>query len=92
MTAPPKDGRHATSPYRVRVRDTWYWVEPGTPRERIEPGDTVVVYPAAGHAVVAIVQELGVGALTFANLEGTLFEVKLPDIAAMHLAAVDEAQ
>jgi hypothetical protein len=93
MIPPPKDGRDAQTPYRVRVGETWYWVDPQVPRAAIEPGDTVVVYPVGGHAVIAVVQGYhGPHALTFANLEGKLFEVKLRDIAAMHLAAVDDHQ
>ena len=58
-----------------------------------QPIEYTVVYPAGGHAVVAIVQQLhGRDAPTFANLQGELFEVKLRDIAAMHLAAVDDQQ
>ena len=90
---PPKDGRDATQPYRVRAGETWYWVDPTVPRDAIEPGDTVVVYPAGGHAVIAIVQQHpGGGPVAFANLEGESFEVPLRDIDAMHLAAVDDQQ
>lgn len=91
MTSPPRDGRHEETPYRVRVGATWYWVEPRAPREDIEPGDTVVVYPVNGDAVVAIMQDDDGGdTLSFANLDGTPFDMKPDDIAAMHLAAVDE--
>jgi hypothetical protein len=90
---PPKDGRAATKPYRVRASATWYWVDPTVPAGSIEPGDTVVLYPAGGHAVIAIVHEHGgQDALAFANLEGERFEVGRRDIAAMHLAAVDDQQ
>jgi hypothetical protein len=94
MTAsPPKDGRAATQPYRVRAGATWYWVDPTVPAASIEPGDTVVLYPAGGHAVIAIVQErAGQDALAFASLEGERFEVDRRDVAAMHLAAVDDQQ
>jgi hypothetical protein len=93
IVPPPKDGRHAQRPYRVRAGETWYWVDPAAPREAIEPGDTVVVYPAGGHAVIAVVQEHhGRGVIAFANLEGERFEVYLRDLAAMHLAAVDDQQ
>lgn len=92
MMSPPKDGRHATQPYRVRAGETWYWVDPTVPREAIEPGDTVVLYPAGGHAVIAVVQPHHGGALALANLEGERFEVPLGDIVTMHLAAVDDQQ
>jgi hypothetical protein len=87
-----KDGRHATQPYRVRAGGTWYWVDPAVPAERIGPGDTVVVYPLGGHAAVAILQEHGRDALAFLSLQGEPFEVARHDIAALHLAAVDDEQ
>ena len=91
--SPPKDGRHAQQPYRVRAGATWYWVDPAVPREAIEPGDTVVVYPAGGHAVIAVLQQHhGGAALAFENLQGEPFEVDMRDIAAIHLAAVDDLQ
>ena len=93
IVPPPKDCRHETQPYRVRAGETWYWVDPTVPRDAIEPGDTVVVYPASGYAVIAVVQDHhGHQALTFANLEGERFEVDPRDITAMHLAAVDDQQ
>jgi hypothetical protein len=87
-----KDGRHATQPYRVRAGAVWYWVDPTVPGEQIEPGDTVVVYPAGGHAVVAIVQHQGRSALAFSTAQGETFEIARHDIAALHLAAVDNEQ
>jgi hypothetical protein len=90
---PPPDGRHQTEPYRVRAGSVWYWVDPSVPADTIEPGDTVVVYPVGGHAVVAILQDpQGRGALAFTTPEGERFEVEKRDIAALHLAAVDDQQ
>ena len=86
------DGRHATQPYRVRAGAVWYWVDPTVSGDRIEPGDTVVVYPAGGDAVVAIAQALHGGTLAFATLDGERFEVARTDVAALHLAAVDDEQ
>jgi len=89
----PDDGRHATQPYRVRAGAVWYWVDPTVPGDRIEPGDAVVVYPVGGHAVVAIVQDrAGRAAFAFSTIEGERFEVAGCDIAALHLAAVDDEQ
>jgi hypothetical protein len=52
-----------------------------------------VVYPAGGQAVIAIVQaHHGRGALAFTSTEGDRFEVYKRDIAALHLAAVDDVQ
>ena len=90
--------RRATQPYRVRAGEVWYWVDPTVAAERIEPSDTVVVYPVAGEASVAILQSrLGnPGAeeqsVTFSTLGGEHFTVSAHDIAALHLAAVDEEQ
>jgi hypothetical protein len=93
IVPPPKDGRDEQQPYRVRAGEIWYWVDPTVPRDVIEPGDTVVVYPNGGYAVIAVVQQHhGRGALAFTNLQGEPFEVPLRDIAAMHLAAVDDQQ
>lgn len=90
MNQPRRDGRHATEPYRVRVGETWYHVDPTFPRDGIEPGDTVVLYPAGGDAVVAVLEgHDGLGKTAFANLDGGRFEVPSADIAAIHLAAVD---
>lgn len=86
-----QDGRHATQPYRVRAGSVWYWVDPTVPRAAIEPGDTVVVYPLGGQAVVATLQPHPAGgALAFASPQGERFEVAARDIAALHLAAVDD--
>ncbi|MEA2930638.1 MAG: hypothetical protein QOG38_3066 [Hyphomicrobiales bacterium] len=88
-----QDGRHATQPYRVRAGSVWYWVDPTVPREAIRPGDTVVAYPACGEAVVAALQRPpGGGTLAFASPQGERFEVAARDIAALHLAAVDDVQ
>jgi hypothetical protein len=90
---PPKDGRDATQPYRVRAGGVWYWVDPTVSADAIEPSDTVVVYPAVGHAVIAIMQaHHGRGALAFTSTEGERFEVDERDIEALHLAAVDDVQ
>jgi hypothetical protein len=89
----PKDGRTAREPYRVRVSGTWYWVDPTVPRQDIEPGDTVLIYPIAGEAALAILQgPLNGAQAAFASLEGEAFAVALSDIAALHLAAVDDVQ
>jgi hypothetical protein len=88
-----RDGRSATAPYRVRVGGTWYWVDPTVPRQDIEPGDTVLIYPAAGDAALAVLQgPLSQDEVVFASLEGDDFKVAAADIAALHLAAVDEMQ
>ena len=86
-----KDGRNATQAYRVRVGGTWYWVDPTVPRGAIEPGDTVVIYPAEGAAALAVLQSAtGGDTIAFASLEGERFEIPARDLAALHLAAVDE--
>jgi hypothetical protein len=93
-----EQARRATQPYRVRAGEVWYWVDPAVAAEKIEPGDTVVVYPVAGEASVAILQSrLGnPGAegqsVTFSTLGGEPFTVSAQDIAALHLAASDEEQ
>ena len=88
-----KDGRSATQAYRARVGGTWYWVDPGVPRDAIEPGDTVVIYPADGAATLGILQSASGGdTLAFASLEGERFALPARDVAALHLAAVDEEQ
>ncbi len=93
IVPPPRDGRHQTEPYRVRAGQVWYWVDPRVPADTIEPGDTVVVYPVGGHAVIAIMQvHHGRGALAFTSINGDRFEVSKRDIAALHLAAVDDQQ
>jgi len=88
-----KDGRNATQAYRVRVGGTWYWVDPAVLRDAIEPGDTVVIYPADGAAALAVLQNAtGGGTIAFSSLEGERFELPAGDVAALHLAAVDEDQ
>jgi hypothetical protein len=88
-----KDGRAATEPYRVRVGGTWYWVDPSVRRPDIEPGDTVLIYPTAGAPVLAVLQSpLTQSEIMFASLEGDGFRLAAADIAALHLAAVDEVQ
>jgi hypothetical protein len=91
-----KDGRTATKPYRVRVGPTWYWVDPAVPRGAMEAGDTVIVYPVSGDAMLAILDDIKsgdtAGAIGFSSLEGERFEMAPEDIAALHLTAVDEVQ
>lgn len=89
-----KDGRDATKPYRVRAGGVWYWVDPTVPAGEIEPGDTIVVYPASGAATVAMLcspWRPGDAPVVLAA-EGETFEVPAHDIAALHLAAIDEEQ
>jgi hypothetical protein len=90
-----KDGRSATQPYRVRVGGTWYWVDPTVPRDAIEPGDTVVIYPADGEATLAVLQGAPgpeAVAFAFASLDGARFDMPAGAIAALHIAAVDDEQ
>lgn len=89
----PSDGRNATTPYRVRVGATWYWVDPTVPAEELEAGDTVVIYPVSGPAHLAVLQAEFDPAREahFASLEGERFSLPAADIAALHLAAVDAA-
>ena len=87
-----KDGRNATQAYRVRVGGVWYWVDPAVPVADIEPGDTVVVYPADGAAALAVLQSAPGATVAFASLEGERFEMPAREIAALHLAAVDDEQ
>ena len=90
------DGRTATQPYRVRVGDIWYWVDPTVPAGTIEPGDTVVIYPLTGDVTLAVLQgrlEPGnTGRAGFSTLDGEHFSIPARDIAALHLAAVDDEQ
>jgi hypothetical protein len=93
------DGRSASKPYRVRVGGTWYWVDPTVPRSAMEAGDIVIVYPASGDPVLAILRDdiksdrvAAAGAVAFASLEGERFALPLDDIAVLHLTAVDEVQ
>ena len=88
-----KDGRNATQAYRVRVGGTWYWVDPAVPRDAMEPGDTVVIYPPDGAATLAVLQSAtGGDTIAFASLEGERFALPAREVAALHLAAVDEDQ
>jgi hypothetical protein len=96
-----KDGRNAIQPYRVRVGAVWYWVDPTVPAGDIEPGDTVVVYPVAGDPTLAILQSpfkpegsdmAPARPIEFSTLEGERFTVAAHNIAALHLAAVDDDQ
>lgn len=93
-----QDGRSATKPYRVRVGTVWYWVDPSVPTSAIEPGDTVIIYPTGGAPTLAILQTRlnvlaeAVVTVEFSSLEGERFAVARADIAALHLAAVDEQQ
>lgn len=84
------DGRNATKPYRVRVAATWYWVDP-TARD-FEPGDTVLIYARDGQSALAVLGGPLSDKTTFASLEGEAFQLARADIAALHLAAVDEVQ
>jgi hypothetical protein len=93
------DGRTASKPYRVRVGGVWYWVDPTVPQSAMEPGDIVIVYPASGEAVLAILQDdlksdavAAAGTIGLASLEGERFAMPLDDVAALHLTAVDEVQ
>ena len=96
MTA--KDGRHALQPYRARVGSVWYWVDPTVPADAIEPGDTVVIYPVAGDAALAILQmpfrppHTAHQTIDFSTLQGERFTVPAGEMAALHLAAVDDDQ
>jgi hypothetical protein len=91
-----KDGRTATQPYRVRVGNIWYWVDPTVPPDTIEPGDTAVIYPVAGDATLAILQSPfkceDAETADLLTLDGDTFRVSARDIAALHLAAVDDVQ
>jgi hypothetical protein len=90
-----RDGRNASKPYRVRAGGTWYWVDPSVPASAIEPGDTVILYPASGDAHVAVLQrraDTTEGPMVFAVPDGERFDVEPRDIAVLHLAAVDEDQ
>ena len=91
------DGRGATQPYRVRVGNVWYWVDPTVPVNAIEPGDMVVIYPVAGETTLAILrtpfdESTNARPVAFSSLEGAHFAVPRRDIAALHLAARDEEQ
>ena len=89
-----QDGRNATKPYRVRAGGVWYWVDPSVPARDIEPGDNVVLYPVSGEPAVAVLRSRPDAAnapFRFSTDDGT-FEVDRRDIAALHLAAVDDVQ
>ena len=93
-----KHGRTATQPYRVRVGHVWYWVDPTVPADAIGPGDMVVIYPVTGDATLAILQgpfkpdNSPPQPVGFSTLERERFTVPAGDIAALHLAAIDEDQ
>jgi hypothetical protein len=84
------DGRNATKPYRVRVGGTWYWVDP-TARD-FESGDTVLIYTRDGQSALAVLRAPLGDPAAFASLEAEPFDLARADIAALHLAAVDEVQ
>jgi hypothetical protein len=92
------DACNATQPYRVRAGGVWYWVDPTVPRSVIEPGDTVIVYSVHGDAHVLAFRGGGrddAGAQTavlFAAPDGAAFEMAPAEVAAVHLAALDEDQ
>ena len=90
----PSDGRNADKPYRVRVGSTWYWVDPTVRAADLEAGDTVVIYPVRGEAHLAVLQsKFGPGrSVDLVSLAGERFAVDGEDIAALHLAAVDDVQ
>ena len=86
-----KSGKDAKEPYRIRAGGVWYFVDPTFPSEAIEPGDTVVLYPVSGDAAVAILQgRPDAEMVAFLTPQGEPFAVPTADIAAFHLAAVDE--
>jgi hypothetical protein len=87
-----RDGRHATQPYRARVGTAWYWIDPTAPAAAIELGDLVIIYPVSGDATLATFQSRSAESIEFAALDGERFTAPVRDIAALHLAAVDEDQ
>jgi len=89
-----RDGRDAKEAYRVRVGGTWYWVDPRVPATDLEAGDIVVIHPVNGAAYLAVLQSKFDAAadLQLASLEGERFGIAAGEIAALHLAAVDEVQ
>jgi len=94
---PAPDGRHAKQPYRVRVGSVWYWVDPTISTDAIEPGDALIIYPVSGDVTLATLRSPSVGndtdrSMHFTNLEGQRFTMPRSDIAALHLAAVDDDQ
>jgi len=88
------DGLTATQPYRVRVGNVWYWVDPTAPVSAIEPGDTVVIYPLTGETTLAILQSAFAegSSVELSTLEGERFAVPARDITVLHLAARDDEQ
>jgi hypothetical protein len=89
-----KDGRTAAQPYRVRVGDIWYWVDPTVPQDELELGDTVIIYPEVGDATLGILQNRSdaTALIEFVTLEGDSFSLPARDIAALHLAVIDDVQ
>jgi len=94
-----RDGRNATQPYRVRAGKIWYWVDPTAPAGQLEPRDTVVIYPMGGDPIVAILQspfkpddEVAARLIEFSSLDGERFAVPASDVAAIHLASIDDVQ
>jgi len=89
-----RDGRNARQAYRVRVGGTWYWVDPTIPAADLEAGDSVVIHPVNGSAYLAVLQGKFDPAkeTRLASLEGEGFSVAPEEIAALHLAAVDDEQ
>ena len=63
------------------------------PASAIEPGDTVVLYPVAGDATVAVLERRAdaAGPWRF-TADGEGFEAAAREIAMLHLAAVDDEQ
>jgi hypothetical protein len=88
------DGRNAKQPYRVRVGGVWYWVDPNVAATAFEPGDTVVIYPVDGGPTFAVLRSSVTPEqpVSFASLEGEGFQLEPRDIAALHLAAIDDDQ
>ena len=63
------------------------------PASALEPGDTVLLYPVSGDTHVAELRSrTDAEPVAFASPDGARFEVPARDIAALHLAAVDENQ
>ena len=92
------EARRATQPYRVRAGKVWYWVDPTVPADTTEPGDTVVIYRVLAEASVAMLQsrrgdpKTAEQSVTFSTLDGEYFSVPARDVAALHLAVVDDEQ
>ena len=63
------------------------------PARDIEPGDSVVLYPVSGEAAVAVLQSRPDTNAPFRfTADDESFQVDGRDIAALHLAAVDDVQ